>query len=388
MAKISTTLFGEKAFLPYQAETPILERFEFLTDVIEHQDGTEQRIQTRQVARQFFEYTIPLQYWKKAAAFNTLYGALRKDWAVPVWSEGQFVGDITAAQTVISCDTLVHDLTASSLAMLFSADGSYEIVEIDTITNTDVTLLSGASARLSAYLIPVKTAFIVGTATLSSSGREGSVKLTFQIENTTEITSAAPSQYLGDDIYYEPGILGDSKFIERVLEMRHDINDFDLGIVGRSTPWLNPRYSMPYRALMEGATEVRQYKEWVFRRAGKYRAFWLPTFENDLRHKSANLVTNILLVDSDSIVDYASNRVHIAVEDMAGNWYPRQVTEFQQTGSTTVQITLDSPLNIDASEIARISYLGLNRMDIERVELNWLGNSVVRSEVRIVELSP
>ena len=45
MAKITTTLFGELAIIPFQAEAPISETLEFYTDVMLASDGTEKRLQ-------------------------------------------------------------------------------------------------------------------------------------------------------------------------------------------------------------------------------------------------------------------------------------------------------------------------------------------------------
>ena len=58
MAKITTTLFGELAILPYQAEAPVKESLEFLTDVITAYDATEERLQLRSKPRQSFNYSI------------------------------------------------------------------------------------------------------------------------------------------------------------------------------------------------------------------------------------------------------------------------------------------------------------------------------------------
>lgn len=389
MAKITTTLFGELALLPYQAEVPVREKLEWLTDVLQAYDGSEQRLQSRTKPRQTLEYNVPLQYWKKATAFNTLYGAIRKDWAVPVWTEAQAVGDITGGQNTIDCDTLVHDLRADSLAMLFSLDGSYEIVEIESITATDVTIYGpGATSRLGAWLIPVRRGFIVGTAQMPTNGREGSVKVTFQIDDNLSLTPAEPAQYLGDDIYYDAGLLSESGIMTRVLQQRQDVIDFELGPVERRTPWNNARYSSPYASLLEGPTEVRAYKEFLYRRAGKFRAFWLPTFENDLRLLSTGTITSTMVVESASLIDYASNRTHIAIEDADGNWYPREISDFIQLDADRVQFTLSTNLNLDSDKIVRMSYLGLNRLDADQIAFNWVGNNVVKSEVRILEISP
>lgn len=337
--KVTVVNFDELAILPYQPQAPIIERFEWLSDVIEFKNGTEERYGPRLVPRHFFEYKFPLQTWKKAEAFNTLYGAVRKNWAVPIWTEGQFVGDISPGQFVISCDTLVHDLQAGSLVMLFNGSDEFKVLEIESKTDTDITLAVDPGAMSGAYVLPVRAGFIVGTVTITTGGREALASVTFQIDDALNVPEVVPLQHKSDDIYFDAGLFGDSKTIDRVIEMRNDVNDFDIGIVAHSTPWLNARYSMPYKWLLDGAEEVRAFKEFLFRRSGKVRRFWLPTFENDLRHKSTGTISSLLVVESDSIIDYGSQRVNIAIEKNDGSWLVREVTNFQQSGAPTVELT-------------------------------------------------
>jgi hypothetical protein len=388
VSKIATSLFGDCAFMPFQAEVPIAERFEFVTDVIESDDGTEERLKLRTLPRQYFEYSIPLQDFKKSDAFNTLYGGLRDNWIIPLWSEGQSVGTISAGQTVINCNTLVYDLQTASLALIYSNCNIWQIVEIQSKTDSTITLASGAEAQTSAILIPIKKAIVIGNTDISTNGQSGFVKLLFQIDKATDITSGTQESYKGYDIYYEESLLGSANFIQKTMQKRQILNDFDLGNVAQSTPWQNSKYGTPYRVLLEDYDEVREFKRWIFRLAGKHRAFWIPTFENDLRKKSSGVVSSTLLVESDSILDYATSKTNIAVRDINGVWYPREITLFEQVSEDTVRITLDAPLGIYAQDIIQISYLGLNRLDVDKIQLNWIGNSKVQSEIRMLEIEP
>jgi hypothetical protein len=385
MAVINSGVFGNLAFLPFEAQTPIVERFEFLTDVIESRDGTEERIELRIEPRQFFEYSVPLQYIKKADAFNTLYGGLRLDWALPIWSEGQFVGNLTASQTVINCDTTLHDLEAPGLALLFNNSQDFEAVEITSKTDTSITISTDISARNGAYLIPIKEAVVMGSPSQATNGFESVLKITFQVKNATIISGTIPTQFSGDDIYFDAGIMRGSS-LEKVLDMRQDVADFGIAKPSFSSPWLNPKYRTPYNFNVKDAEEVRALKEWIFRRAGKYRPFWLPTFEDDLRIESTGAITSTLQIANNSTLDFALRRENIAFLDSAGDWHVRTITDFTPSGSSVI-LTLDTDLNLDASDIMTTSFIGLNRCDTDRFELRWIGNHIVECQVGIVELN-
>lgn len=386
MAVLNSGIFGNLAFLPFEAQTPIVERFEFLTDVIESRDGTEDRHELRILPRQFFEYSVPLQYMKKADAFNTLYGGLRLDWALPIWSESQFVGSLAASQTVINCDTTLHDLEAPGLALLFNNSEDFEAVEITALTDTSITISTDISARNAAYLVPIKEAVVMGSPSQATNGFESVLKITFQVKNTSLISGDVPTQFLTDDIYFEAGIMRGAS-LEKVLDMRQDVSDFSIAKPAFSTPWQNPKYRTPYNFNVKDAEEVRALKEWVFRRAGKYRPFWLPTFEDDIRIKSTGLLTSTIQIENNSTFDFTLRRENIAFLDSSNTWHVRTITDFTPSGQSVI-ITLDTDLNLDASEVMTSSFIGLNRCDTDRFELRWVGNHVVECQIGIIELNP
>lgn len=386
MAKITTQLFGELAILPYQAEAPLKESLEFLTDVIKAQDATEERLQMRSMPRQSFNYSIPLQAWRTAAAFNTEYGAIRKNWAVPIWTEAQYIGTIGAGLLSIDCNTSLYDLRPQSLAMLYSVCGDYQVIEIDEVFSNHITLLADTEYVAGAWLMPVRKGWIQGNIDKPTNGHNGKSSLIFVIDDNPTITPAVPAQYLGDDIYYDAPLLS-SGSLSASLSQQQDITDMSLGPVARRTNWNRPQYGKPWRSLFTTPEEVRSFREFLYRRAGKFRRFWYPTFENNMRVANTGNITTTLVIQSDSFIDYASLRTHIAIQ-ANGVWHPRAISNPVQVSATQVQLTLSSALNVRAETIARTSYLGLHRFDADRIEFNWQGGGVVETNVQVLELSP
>ena len=388
MAKISTNLYGELAILPYQAEAPVKETLAFLTDVIAGSDSTEQRIQMRTKPRQTFDYKIPIQLWNKAASFNTEYGAIRKDWAIPIWTEAQYIGNVAASASSISCNTDYYDLRSNSLAMLYSPSGYWQIVEIGTLATGTIQVLNSIDAITSAWLMPVRKGWIKGNIAKPTNGNSGKTSISFVIDDNPFISASVPAQYLSNDIYFDVPLLGEGgDSVSASFSQQQDITDMSLGPVSRRSNWNRPQYGKPWRSLLTTPQEIRNYKNFLFRRAGKFRSFWHPTFENNMRLVNTGLVSTSISVKTDSFLEYAMLRTHIAVESN-GSWYARAISNPLQIETDVIQFDLSSALNLKAENISRISYLGLNRLDADSIEFNWQGGGIVEVNVPVLELSP
>jgi hypothetical protein len=295
-----------------------------------------------------------------------------------MWPYMQSVGDVTSGQTVISCDTTITDFIDT--ALLYGPEG-YEVVSIDSQTDTTITLTAGASALDDAYVMPVRTGFVKGDPSLDTNGQSGSVSITFVVQDVAAIAPATPAQYDGEDIYTDPGIK-DGTFVPTTLSQLQEINDFGIGLVAQSTPWLKLRHSKPLDTIVKTRDDLREYEEFLFRRAGKYRGFYMPSFDNDMRLQSTGAITTVIDVENDEL-ESADN---IAVLDTSGTWHMRGVTDVTEIDQNTVRLTLDSSLEMDATEIAMLSFLRYNRLDNDVVNIAHMAPGIARSQLRITTI--
>lgn len=390
MAKIITNLFGELALLPIPARVPVRETLEWRTDLMTSFNGTENRLRLRNHPRQSFQYSLPETAGVKPSAYLAQYGALGRKWAVPLWAEAQPLGMVLMNLQTILCDTTNYDLRAQSLALLYQSATQWQVVEIDAVTTGELTLVGYTEAFQNAYLVPLRLGHIEGSPERTSNGYEAETRLRFEIEDTQALVEEVPAQFLGSDLYLTPGLFSNGS-LGHEISTRVDRADYVLGKVARRTPWRYNRDTRPKRVLCEGAAEVRAYRKWLMRRAGRFRPYWEPTFENDLRHKTSGTVTTVLPVwAADGLLDWLPLRNHIAVLTAGGTWECRTVSNaaLKVGDASTVELTLSSSLNVAAANIHAVSFLGLRRLDTDRVELNWRGNSVVASTVNVVEIQP
>lgn len=387
MDKITTTLFGVVALLALPASAPATESLEWLTDLSESYNGTEERLQLRSAPRLTLNYSMPRSAADRARAFNAEYGAIGHRWAVPLWMQTQAVGTIASADTTITCDTEHYEFFDSTLALVYQSNLVWALVEIDTVAPGELTLLEPVGVDFAgAYVMPVRLAFLRGAPTYNRTGFSELAQLQFAVEDNYELTGDAPAQFLDNDIYFDEQLAGETGYSATVLN-REDLADYELGMVDRQTPWLYTRHQQAFQQLFDNPEDAWAFRLWLHRRAGKYRAFWMPSFENDMRKASTGTVTTLLKWKRDGY-DNWFERTHIAIEKSDGTWLPRTLSSVSAFDADTMQGTLSSALGFDASAIRRISFLGLRRLVSDTTKLEWIGNAVVKANYSVVELAP
>lgn len=351
----------------------------------------------RSAPRQSFQYSFYVPTERQAAINNLLYGGRDQQWWVPVWPQCQHVGAIPSFQTFVECDTTLSEYRLNEYAMVWESPDRYTIFEVaNTSTDTHLNIPApgsvGTPAFTDAWVMPVRIGYLEGDPSRSFDGRKSSLDLTFNVEDNAELAVADPTQYLGFDLYTDPGLLDGGSLMERLVS-RIDLMDPGLGPVAYSSPWAYPRPTRVHRMMADGPAEAWAVREFLHRRKGRSSAFWQPSFENDLRLNQSGAVASQLVVRPDNYHTLAGERVHIAIETADGDWLAREVLDTTELTSTTLQLDLDTSLGgIDASEIRRISFLGLKRLDTDRAEIRYLGTScegvVSECSVNTVEIQP
>lgn len=386
MPAVITATKGNLALLPLQPQAPATETLKWKTDVLQSHNGTEQRIQVRALPRQGFSYSLPSQHSEVARTLNLLYGAIREAHAVPVWTESQFIGVVAPGQVALTAVVDKYDFRNASLALLWQSPRQWQVLEIDTVGSGVLNLNSTTVSFNAAYLMPLRVGRISGSGKRKSNGYSAEHRLDFDIDDNVAFSPPIPQQYKGQDIYYDE-ILFEGTSIPDEVSRREDIADFELGLVSVRSPWLYSQIRRPYNKVLEGASEVWQFRQWLHRRAGRYRAFWQPSFENDLLLKSSGTITNTVRIEANDYLTWAQDRKHLAFLSN-GVWSPREVLSISQINPDLLELTLDSALNLAANSISRISYLGLKRLDTDNVELNWIGAGVCQVSINMLEISP
>ena len=387
MGKITTTLYGDVTFFPYEASAPAREVLEWKTAVLDSYNGSEVRYQERTKPRQEFEFSFPLSIVQKIDALNILYGGIRDLVAIPLWTEKQYIGSVTGGATSVSCDITNYSLRSNSLAVLYASWDTYQLVEIESAGGGAVTFTESVDSMVGAYIIPVRVGYIDGDVNYITDGLKAPVRFKFLVSDCAAMSPSEPTQYDSTDIYYDETIASGG-MLSKTISKRQMIDDFTLGSFSAYTPWTNTRIAFSYSGIIQGAEEVTAFKLFLNRRLGMYRQFYYPTWELDFDIESTGTITTTVDVVSNNLVDYASLRDQVVFIDYDGNQYPRRVDALAQVDANTARLTISSALNIDASQIKLACFLGYFRFDTDRIEMSWIGNSVMRFSIPIIEIKP
>ena len=377
--------------LPFQAEAPFKESFEWKTNVLETNSGLEQRIRLRKAPRQFVQAFYPVDYAHSPLAFNMVSGWIGKRWAVGMWSETQYVGQVLNGVNVILCDTTNADFRPDSMLLLWESTDNNEALEIDTITPTQITLKRVvAGAYTHARMMPVRMGMPQGgVATRLSNGYNSGLSISYAITDNLKLESDVPAQYLGNDIYWDGTLIGDGEgALSEQFKTRQNEVDYDIGLVEYSAPWTHFKRARNVSFLNDGPEECWTFKKWLNRRAGRLRPYWLPTFEDNLRIKQVGIINSSLLCHDDSYKNLGLVNNHIAIQLDDGSWHPRYVSGISDDAPGLIRVSLDSPMFYDASRVRMICFLGLHRLNTDKVDIEWIGNYINQCAIQILEIKP
>lgn len=382
------------AMVPLWAGVPLAETIEWMTAVQVFRNSAEERERMRGSPRHAFRLDcfVPGQFQPRL--INMLWGARDEQWLVPTWSQVQHLGAVLAGEMTLDAQTSYSEYYAGQLLLLWQSPWVWQVIGIEEVVDANTLALTGPTEAFDdAYVLPVRRGFLASNPGRAFNGRTSRLSATFQIEENRALIVAAPEQYLGEDIYWEEGLLDGDK-LEEDIEARMELHDEDLGLVSYYSQWTTNKAARPHRMLADGPEEAWTLREWLHRRGGRERAFWQPSFEMDMRVLSAGALTTTLSVALDDYLRFAwdpddpeKRRDHIAVETATG-WLPREITAAIQTGPDQMQLTLSSSLAINASAILRVCFLGLRRLDTDRVDVNWIGGCACSVSVPVLDIHP
>lgn len=374
--------------LPYQASLPWSETLEWKTNVLTANDGSEQRIRLRKKARQSVKGVYPVPPDHLAKAFNMAYGWLQRSWAVALWSETQYVGSVVAGATAIYCDTTKYDFRANGLLCIWQSNNHNEVVEIEAVFADNISLKRVLTSNYTtAFVMPVRIGVITGNILRNTNGYSSNLKLEYIFKDNIELATSAPAQFLGYDIYFDETLMP-SEVLEDRFIARMDVTDYSTGVVDYFPPWINNRRGRSVVFINEGPEEAWTFRKWLHRRAGRLRPYWLPTFENNLRINMEGNVASAIQCHADDYRNLGNAHNHIAIQFQDGTWQPRTITGHSLENEDLINIALDSPLNVDATFIRMISFMGLHRLDTDTLDIDWIGNGINTCSARILEIKP
>lgn len=373
------TLFGELVLLSGCTLVGSSESLAFTTYMFESHNGTEQRKPLRETASQVLNINYLSNRKALPVNFNVLYGAMRGKWAIPVDVELHHITSVSG--DFITLDTAIFDYRNESLALIRKGSETL-VIEIKEVLPDGLKLYKPIEIT-NFQICPLRVGFILGDVSSDINVAVGKTAIKFQVLDAPLFESSIPAQFLGHDIYFKRLLL-EGDFLNVSFVQQQTVTDFGLGPIDQHTNWAHAKYGKPLRSIMKNQLELHEYKQFLFRRLGKYRPFWMPTFERNFTIQNTGNITTTLDVEPNQHLEFTSHRKHIAIK-ANGVWTAHTITNAIKFGAKT-RLTITPALSKQASTVQMVSYLGLHRLNNDMTDITYKGGGVSESAVSILEI--
>ena len=363
---------------PWRPQRGLVESLEWLTDIIEAHDGTEQRIQVRQAPRQAFDASVMLDNPGELSRFRVAIASWQhREWGWPCWHEAVNLGaTLSAGSGSIAIDTTSADFRSGGLAIIHSSPTTYEVVQIGTVAAGSLTLVGVTTLAhpATAVVMPLRMARMGSQAKRDDYATELSkYSVTMQVtDNAALTTEAAALQYLGYDVLSDP-LLMPGETMPRQIERPIDVLDPGPGAWATFARTDYPLISTDHRWHLRSRAQAWAFRRWLHRRAGMLNPVWIPSRTHDLiLAVQPTAAATTLQINDVNYRNVGLNRpgmTHIAAFSASGAFVCRKITNAVAGSAGRENLTINAALGF--TPVSRISFLCLHRFAADRVTLTW-----------------
>lgn len=364
---------GEFApLITLQPNAPIVERYMYLTDIMQSTDGTESRIPLRTNARIQYDYEYPTSaITQDQRMFNVMFGGLRKKFAVPVWH--QAVRLAVEAEGAATSITLAEspafiDIRPGDFVLLWSSATDFEVLNDVTISGDVVSFEMPLSQDFyveNTWVMPIRIAYILEDAQKSTAGISSKWLVSFEVLDEIIIAADTPPELSGLDVYMQDTHKSGRDSLTTIAA-EIDRVDFQLGKFFKRTTWKNSYAASNDYIVMESKEEVHNLKRRFRRHYGRNRAFWSISHAMNIRIKSAS--GNKIVIHPDDYFYYQQHKSLVFTLFSTSDKLIRAITKVDFIDEENIELTL----NASAPAVADVfyaSYLGIYRMDSDTLTI-------------------
>jgi hypothetical protein len=317
--------------------------------------------------------------------------ALLMDWTdnqfgFPLWHEAL---ELTAAHTsggttfsVTGADDV--DLRVGGLAVVYTDNFTFDVITIDSKTDTLITASSASTNNhaVGAILMPLRVAYIRRTVSASKSlNKLERFRVFFEVvDNDTGALSGSTtpgfwSTYNSKVLFDDCNVM-DAEMTQE-YQRRVVFIDNGTGVISASSPWDKSKRVHQKGLVAHSRAEILQLRKLLIALRGRQTSFYIPTFSEDLEVTAA-LVSGANTMDIKHI-DYVrlindrapKNLFKITFTDNTS--LVRTISSSASVDSDTERLTLDTtwPANRAIAEISRVEFYEQVRFDTDNLVLTY-----------------
>lgn len=364
--------------------TGLRETLQFKTDVMTAWSGAEQRRALRIAPRRRFEFSSPMANQERRIIEASLFAWSSMIWALPIFSDGQrLTSALSPGMLTVACDTVNRDFRAGGLAILITDAANYEVLQITSVTNTSLALTNAVAGSwpVGSRLYPVRTARLASYPKITRrNGQFAEVQPSFVTVEPCDWTPAS-----GLPTYRTYPVLENSPEADGAdasYERQANLIDNDTGVVEIDDTADIGFPVWTHQWFMQGRTQRTFFRALMYLLKGRQGEIWVPTYQSDLK-LVALIGTSATTIDVE-MTGYTLylvgqlNRKDIRIELLNGTVFYRRITGSTGVDANTERLSIDSALgqSVDPTQIRRISYMSLCRLNSDSIDLNHEGSDV------------
>jgi hypothetical protein len=369
--------------LPIQPETPVAEKLEWKTDIIQNYDGTEQRIALRPRPRRYFQMSLVLlNDADRKLLYDKLYQVATRELIVPtVQYQSRLKVKTVVADNKIYTNTRRADLRAGEKVVIRTRAGQFYIYTIDEVFPTYVTITTALSQALPVGSI-ITNAFgtrLPNKSALAMASISGSVNLNLTVVNPRDQVAWPDSGVVVPTFNDKPLLLRNpdaSGATSEAFDVGLDIIDNVTGKPQYFTNFVQPFMEGARKYLVQTLFEPDDLEMWrgfLDAIRGQQKSFYTPTYREDLIFYDAGdfLTGSIDVVGAEYPTLYADSESYrqLEIETSIGTYHVKVVAADNNGPFSTLRFATPISDDLTGVEVIRISYLMLVRLANDTVTL-------------------
>lgn len=374
---------------------PVLERYSWQTDVIEARNGAETRRALREFPRRTLEYRALVTGAGAAdlEARSWAYGTSL--WELPLWADqARLEADIVLGATAVPCETDLREFEEGGQAVLWAAWDDFEVVDILSVASNGLTLEAGTAAawEAGARVVPLVRARRSLSASITRvTAGVGDSGLVWDQYDPVQLTPAAAAvSYRGIEVLEDRPNRAEGMDLD--LVRKAETIDPSTGLVTILDQTGRPRVTTMLSFLWRTRALVLAGRDFLFRRAGRRHAFWMPTWQQDLEVvadiEAADDTLVVRDIDVEGSFGVVPGRQDIRIDIAGLDPIYRRVTSVDAGAPGTEVLTLDAAIGVDAAvaTVRRVSWLSLCRLASDTIEVSRATAGVAQAAFGVVTL--
>lgn len=272
--------------IPPNWSEAVLERLEWLTDVLDSRSGAEQRTGLRLTPRRSFEFKVTA-FDETRSLFDLWLDRLgANECLLPLWHDKGRLSVLTNAGTIrLHIDTTYREFEVGGLALIFRDVWTWEVVEINALDDAGLDLVSGTTGMWDegTAVYPLRVAMLDPEVTSSAiTSRVGESKVGFTINRANPYDAGAEVLPTYDGLPVVTLAPNRMDALETRFSRIMDELDNSTGLRRRYDE--NPRnfQTQFYNWQAKGRQAHAALRASLYRLAGRQKAAWMPSFNQDV----------------------------------------------------------------------------------------------------------